>query len=35
MKNNLNINVTPQQPQVVVDQDQPPIEWTNYMFITN
>ena len=33
MKNIININVVPQQPQVVVDQDQIPIEWTNYVFI--
>ena len=32
MKNNININVTPQQPQVVVDQD-PDTKWTNCMFI--
>lgn len=32
MKNNININVTPQQPQVVVDQD-PDTMWANCMFI--
>ena len=31
MKNIININVVPQQPQVVVDQDQTPIEWINYV----
>jgi len=30
MKNIINIQA-PQQPQVVVDQDQPKVGWTNYV----
>ena len=32
MKNNINIKVQPQQPQVVIDQD-PEYDVANYVFI--